>query len=508
MPANLDITSSGTLPALDPRVEVQPSMKESFRALGLTTPEAFLDIPGEIVSGHPDRHVMRVVLANGQAAYLKREHCIRLKDRYRNWRANFGWVSKSLREGRLLQHLERAGLPGPKWLAFGEDRLGRAFLLIEEIAGASDLRRYSPPNPDELAVRLGRLCAEFHEAGFDHPDLFAKHLLIDPATDALTLIDWPRALIRFDIPWKNRIRALAALHATFSDDRVSGRQRFRFLWAYLRVVAASLRDARSGRGATGLQFGQLARSIDAESKNLLCWRGIREQRHPPLAGNAQRLVWLDGEALCAIPDIADQLTPEVRSGFYDPRNNNSLLSLRDGTQARLEVGIHGSQLKRCWSRIRRRDWRSPEMLKARLLFHLERHRIPAPKLLAYGQRHHWRTTASFLLHEAIPDNALAFAAAMREADEDTRHLFLKQLANVVARLHDAGCEVRALDSFTVTEESGLLTIVVSVPGCLRLHRHLSERQRKTDCERLLVPMMSYCGAAELRGYFDAPTGPR
>src|SRR5882724_7686260 len=81
--------------AFDPRLVVHSAMAESFREFGLTTPEAFLAIPGEIVSGHPDRHVMRVELSDGRTAYLKREHRIRWKDRFRNWRANFGWSSKS-----------------------------------------------------------------------------------------------------------------------------------------------------------------------------------------------------------------------------------------------------------------------------------------------------------------------------------------------------------------------------------------------------------------------------
>ena len=36
-------------------------------------PRDYLDLPGEIVSGHPDRHVARVEV-DGRVCYLKRQH--------------------------------------------------------------------------------------------------------------------------------------------------------------------------------------------------------------------------------------------------------------------------------------------------------------------------------------------------------------------------------------------------------------------------------------------------
>src|SRR5687768_9234225 len=94
-------------------------------ALGLTTPDAFLELCGEIVSGHPDRHVMRVELPDGRICFLKKEHRVRWKDRFENWRAGSGWCSKSVREGRLLSELEVHRIGTPASLAFGEDGRGR-----------------------------------------------------------------------------------------------------------------------------------------------------------------------------------------------------------------------------------------------------------------------------------------------------------------------------------------------------------------------------------------------
>src|SRR5438128_12219098 len=58
-------------------VEVAPRYRPFLRHLGLIEADHFLALPAVIVSGHPDRHVGRVVLGTGAevvAVFLKREH--------------------------------------------------------------------------------------------------------------------------------------------------------------------------------------------------------------------------------------------------------------------------------------------------------------------------------------------------------------------------------------------------------------------------------------------------
>src|SRR3954447_15274634 len=77
-------------------VEVNPAFANAFAARGFDSPAAFLDLPGEVVGGHPDRHVLRVELPDFPTAfYLKRQHTVSRHERFRNWRAGFGWVSRS-----------------------------------------------------------------------------------------------------------------------------------------------------------------------------------------------------------------------------------------------------------------------------------------------------------------------------------------------------------------------------------------------------------------------------
>jgi tRNA A-37 threonylcarbamoyl transferase component Bud32 len=487
---------------IDLRVVVHPSAHDSFCKLGLTTAQAFLDVPGEIVSGHPDRHVMRVVLDDGRTAYLKREHRIRWRFRLRNWRANFGFVSNSVREGRILQAVEAKGLPVPRWLAFGADGHGRAFLLLDEAGGALDLPRAWPAIdcPESLAIRLGRTCAEMHEAGVDHPDLYAKHFLVEPSTNATTVIDWQRATIVDRVSWPRRARALAALCATFAPFEMTGANGLGdlgdlFLWAYLRVVDSAQRTDTP-------DVSTLAEWVGRETARFAGRRSVQAQRQPPLERSAQRLVWLDGEALCAAPEIAADLEPpSVQKMLYDPSRNANLFGFAGGRTARLEVADRESPLGRMWAWVRRKAWRSRQLRKARLLFHLERHHVPAPKVLAFGQRSGGMHARAFLLAETL--DAIPFPDALRDADADMRHLLMKRLAATLNRLHDAGCEVQAIDSFAVKQRlGGLVTVVVGSPDRLIFRKRLSARRRKSDWNRVARSMIHYCGRDEIRDFLD------
>src|SRR5262245_57243940 len=75
-------------------------------ALGALDAPAFLEGPGEVVSGHPARHVRRVRLPDGSMGFLKREHVVPWRDRMANFLAGFGFVSKSEREAIRLSGVE------------------------------------------------------------------------------------------------------------------------------------------------------------------------------------------------------------------------------------------------------------------------------------------------------------------------------------------------------------------------------------------------------------------
>ncbi len=215
---------------------VHPAFAEVFARAGLISANAFLDMPGEVVSGHPDRHVMRVeVPGAAHAFYLKRQHIVGWREKLRNRLAGFGWASRCEREAELLQQLGAAALPAPRWAAFGAHG-GRAFLL-EEVAGASDLRRVLSDNAlsfvarRRLAANIGAAVAAVHAAGFTTPDLTAKHVLVNPDTLAVTFLDWQSAA-RGVVGEAARAGALGALHASLAGAHATPLERARVLRAY------------------------------------------------------------------------------------------------------------------------------------------------------------------------------------------------------------------------------------------------------------------------------------
>src|SRR5262249_7020169 len=103
------------------------------------SPEALLDLPATVVSGHPGRDVAWVSLGGGQTAYLKRQQRTGWKERLSSAWAGWGLASRCLREARVLDALQRQGLPAPRWLAAGADGAGRAFVLVAAVPGSTPL---------------------------------------------------------------------------------------------------------------------------------------------------------------------------------------------------------------------------------------------------------------------------------------------------------------------------------------------------------------------------------
>jgi tRNA A-37 threonylcarbamoyl transferase component Bud32 len=450
------------LPESSGWIEFHPHFRERLAARGLLTAESLLALPGEIVSGHPDRHVVRVDWP-GFSGYLKRQHYFGWRERLKQRIAGFGWSSRSVREARLLRELEKEGFACPQWVAVGEDGNGRAFLLVEELRDSVNLRdllsdsSLTPHDRSRLAERLGQAVAELHAAGFSTPDLTAKHVFVSPETFAITLIDWQsarrtpeaqRAGKGAALPWDARraAGALAALDASLSDALADRRVRLRCLWAYARVQ-------RRSRTAIP-RFSELARLVSAHSQRARQRRSIRDQRQTPVTG-AQRLVWVSGEAVCAIPEIAATWPkPAVAPPFYSNESNESpiRLQLPDGRVAELIRGRSFAPFERLVAAIRGKSWRSPGVKLGRVLFHLQRYGIPAPQLYAFGQKaHEW-----FVLYEP-PSGKRIHDWLADASDKSIRKEVFDQVELLLRLLRESGCQVKAGEPlFWVSEEGRVM----------------------------------------------------
>ena len=142
----------------------------------------------------------------------------------------------------------------------------------------------------------------------------------------------------------------------------------------------------------------------------------------------------------------------------------------------------------------------PEPPLARLLFHLERYHVAAPRLLAYGQRRRgWRIEA-FVLREAAPPCTTPLDCELRAANPFRSEALLRELASLITRLHVAGCEARSIDVFAVEDDGEGCRIRVIAPERLGFDRRLSPRQRASDVRLLLRSMRSCCTPEELSDF--------
>ncbi|HEV3238135.1 MAG TPA: lipopolysaccharide kinase InaA family protein [Gemmataceae bacterium] len=444
-------------------VEVDPHYRDFFARQGLVTPEQFLDLPSVIVSGHPDRHVTEVMVGSGSdalAGYLKREHRVPWKERLLNAWSGFGFVSKSQREGLMLRRAQEAGIGCPEWLAHGEDARGRAFLLIRQISGSVDLRRYlrtrSPSTAAQrrrFAHQLGRALARLHNAGFDHPDLYSKHILIDAGSTQIHFLDWQRSQYRRTVTCMRRWQDLAALAATLGNDVVSGQERALCLRTYLRECRVHM---------PGLHMNLLQASfhILRFEKRLLRQRRIRELRKTPLASGTQSLVWLDGEALCLTRQCHEALQGELPDWLLldnlpdqPGKLADSILVNAPGMpEAVLNRRRENRPLYQLWNWLRRRSVISPELRQARILFRLQRYGIPTPRLLGFGQRQFFPgRIESFLLSTSMGNGIDLKTWLLRHGRADQvqeRRRLLRRTGILLRQIHEAQCYFRTQPSFS------------------------------------------------------------
>jgi hypothetical protein len=376
-----------TRPAARGWVVVHPRWHRRFVRRGLFTAADFLDLPGDVVSGHADRHVVRVVFGRGLSrtvAFLKREHRVPWRERLRNLLGGFGWSSKSEREARILAGLRRSGIPAPRWLAHGEDDRGRAFVLIRAIEGAVELRRFladarTASEPRALARRLGAGLAHIHAAGFHCPDICAKHVLIGPGVSPV-LIDWQRSTQYGRVRWALRVRELAAIHATLADELASPRDRLACLRAYLWSALGNRPALRPW-----------VEIVTRRAARLLRRRSVREQRRPPLAGGRQWLRWLDGERLVVTRSMWRALGGRVPTWLTDAakipvsRPRETAFAWR-GRQVILRLFPPAGRLRRWWNRLRGRHQVAAGPRLGGQLFRQERCGKPTARPLAFGQR--------------------------------------------------------------------------------------------------------------------------
>ena len=288
---------------------------------------------------------------------------------------------------------------------------------------------------------MAHAVARLHAAGVNQPDLFFKHILTD-AAGTITILDWQQARLAKTITVNQRASSLAALCATTPDD-ISRTDRLRFLKTYLTVF-----DRRDWK--------PFARQIMAIAADLRKRPGIRRQLGQ--AEVVQPLVRIHGETVCAIPAVADDLRSEaVIRQLHDSTRSTPPAMLPAGTH--WTASEYGLSLGRVWAALRRKPWRSAELKLARLVMHLERYGIPAPRIVAYGQKSNGRAVTAFVAYTGSPAGEAL------------------PLPELVRKLHAAGVVLRELPASATPFAIADGMAVIRDPACFQLAKRPTAKQR-------------------------------
>jgi len=248
----------------DGRLWVNEKFRELFADHSLEEFSAFYDFKEpESVRQKSDRRIMtfRLDSEGGRKRFwLKRHVPVRSPMK-----------APGPRELRNILSLRSAGIPTVEPAAAGfEPDAGRSFMVTAEIQNARPLDAFLAEDAKELfdeaqlarfktrlAGVLGRLVKRFHDAGFNHRDLYLCHVFIDLQSaerfldvrgdPELTLLDLQRVDYRKKFRRRWIIKDLAELFYSVTPLGVSRTDVLRFALAYLGAGRPGKRELKLGR---------------------------------------------------------------------------------------------------------------------------------------------------------------------------------------------------------------------------------------------------------------------
>jgi tRNA A-37 threonylcarbamoyl transferase component Bud32 len=385
----------------DHSVRVHPTVRDWCRQSKLVSFDDFWSIPGIVISGHVDRHVMRVEIGElnqPKSCILKREHRIPWSIRFQNWREGFGLVGKSVREAKTLEMVASLGMPVSKLIASGENQTGKSFLLLESKSGSIDLRHWLQLQPNrnerfQMAKKIGRILAHFSLLGVVNRDLSAKHLLID-SVGAITIIDWQRVRLNQRITTRLESQILARLLATIPS-RLLDRRSLVTAW-------------KAYRTERQLSKSEAKRLLDQTKNNLAILaqkKSSRLQVEEALDRTKHELIWLeDDERFCVVPEWSDTF---CSTSFRQKMQTGKTAEVLHINGRRLQIKRLHSQR----SLIAVRRFRSPLLSEVRELFEKQQRGVDAPRVIAFGQNRENRTAFMITVDESNHANTLISRAA-------------------------------------------------------------------------------------------------
>lgn len=457
-------------------LEIEPSHQSLLGAAGLVEFDAFMLVAGgKPVSWHRHRETVPLDLSiNGRSGrfYLKR--VFRVPPKHAFWplfRLRKG-ESQPRHEWRILDQLQRAGIPAMRRVAFGERRrLGMpvsAFLLVEAVPVPHTLENWLVPGfPKPAAVDqsllgrllhdVGTLLGRLHHAGFLWPDAHAKHIFASPPPGGGAARAWQLCIIDVErmgqLPSapapEQAAREITILRNSLRPMPLSEEDLRRFLTGYLEGSPASPFGVQV---VSGVGHAKLARLADAAS----CPRLPDEYRHPRCCGVVRSNdLFVDPAVMPLLAQRGLRCFQDVFSGVGgESLRKAALHEYRDRIRFKTEDDGGGARtfyLKRYhrpppseqFRRIHEAGaLRSTAWRETRFAMRLTRLGIPTIRLVAFGEKMWgpWER-ASFAISEEIPGESLeslAVRVLSGQAPAPSWHdrvEIIRQLAMIAALLH-------------------------------------------------------------------------
>lgn len=450
----LDWVTRSFFPSRKDFLLVRSTRRKLVSSRGLDSADKIFQIEGLRITGHgwkKKRHVSRLEwedLEHPVVAFLKKEYC------RKGWFGRLKPRQLVLNEARVLGTLEREGVPAPRWLAVGQTKEGNAFLLTEEIPDTVPLKTYlaeqhSRNQKKEVLRALATALARLHTLGFSHPDLYSKHILVNPETRRVYLLDWQRARRYQDLPWNLRCENLARLHATLEEHLFSTRERLAFLGSYL----ASTFHFSQGKCVPPMQT-VLVFTIDREAARLLKKRHVREKRIAESTCQPQNWTYHEKDNLFATSSCNEGdrefLNHAIGKLTDTPNPTGAAVWEKATSQGLIKVEFHRQSTSRnlLFALMFQKPDCSPMHANAATLFRLQRHGISTSRILAVGFRKRPRPLKGSFLLTREPEgsmkleNWIAFGSATQSANEPSRAEVFQSIGKILADIHRAGCFLR------------------------------------------------------------------
>ena len=275
-----DPADTGLQPAGNGQMWLDARAERQLQQAGLTDFDAVMaTLDGRCLRALKDRENWRLSLHDGQrrprGVYLKKHHVRTWRTRLRARLGAGPGETPGRVEAQNVGALTANGIEVMRLLAYGEklhaDGLLESFVLTEELEDYTDLHTFLYHRFPPLSVRLSaardrdlaqlicevaRVSRRFHQAGFNHRDLYCNHFFVRegvPGEFHIRLIDLQRVQHRRRFRRRWIVKDLAQLAWSAPRERVKCTDRLAFMRCYLGVEKLRPADKRLIRAVLAKQ---------------------------------------------------------------------------------------------------------------------------------------------------------------------------------------------------------------------------------------------------------------